>query len=138
VAPIAGTIYKYLTMAFLGLVVVEFFLAGLGVFNIASDATTTGTTLTASGFDQQFHAHLLLGDVIDLLAFVILGAALAARFDRRRLAIPAVLLVMVVVQAALAFTGPPELEALHPVVGLAILGLAVWAVRDTRSSAAPH
>jgi hypothetical protein len=129
----AATIYRYLIALFLILVGIEFFFAGLAVFGIASDATTSGTLVTAKDFDNQFRPHLLLGDAIDILSFVVLGAALLARIGRRRLLIPVALLVTVLVQATLAFVGPPALEALHPVVGLLILGIAAYALRDARA-----
>jgi hypothetical protein len=129
----AATIYRYLIALFLTLVGIEFFFAGLAVFGIASDATTSGTLITAKDFNNQFRPHLLLGDAIDLLSFVILGAALLARINRRRLLIPVALLVVVLVQATLAFVGPPALEALHPVAGLLILGIAAYALRDARA-----
>jgi hypothetical protein len=129
----AATAYKYLIALFLALVGIEFFFAGLAVFGIASDATTNGTLITAKDFDSQFRPHLLLGDAIDILSFVVLGAALLARFNRRRLLIPVALLVVVLVQATLAFVGPPAVEALHPVAGLLILGVAAYALRDARA-----
>lgn len=129
----AATSYKYLIALLLALVAIEFFLAGLAVFGIASDATTSGTLITTKDFDNQFRPHLLLGDAIDILSFVVLGAALLARVNRRRLLIPVALLVVVLVQATLAFVGPPAVEALHPVAGLLILGIAAYALRDARA-----
>jgi hypothetical protein len=129
----AATIYRYLIALFLTLVGIEFFFAGLAVFGIASDATTSGTLITAKDFDNQFRPHLLLGDAIDILSFVVLGAALLARVSRRRLLIPVALLVVVLVQATLAFVGPPAVEALHPAAGLLILAIAAYALRDARA-----
>ncbi len=134
----ARTIYRYMTVAFLALVVVEFFFAGIGVFTLQSAATGPGSTVSATDFDHDFAAHLLLGDGIAILSFILVGAAVAARLERRRLRVPAAILTLVLAQATLAFVGPPAVQALHPVAGLLILGAAVYAVRDSGPWQAPR
>jgi hypothetical protein len=49
---LARRAYPYVVLVFLTALVVEFFLAGLGVFGIQHDAAT-GTALTKARFDQH-------------------------------------------------------------------------------------
>jgi Family of unknown function (DUF6220) len=124
--------YPYLIVAFLAGLAAEFFLAGLGVFDTQHDAAT-GTTLTKTGFDQQFGPHLILGDVLFLLSAAVVAATLLGRMSRRTRLTAAGVLALLIVQASLAFAGPAGVRALHPLLGLLILAATAYLAADARS-----
>jgi hypothetical protein len=114
-------------------VIVQFFLAGLGVFRVqhgASDAR----------FDHVFGPHRALGNVLFIVGLLVLVAAIVARLGRTRVLISLVLPLLVFVQSILANGGPSWVRALHPVVAVVILALAgsftgrLW--REHRAAAA--
>ena len=117
--------YRWVAVLFLAGVVVEFFLAGLGVFRTQHEATKAGSILTKSGFNHSFDPHLVLGDVLFAVGLVLCVAAFAARIGRKARLTSGALFVLLVVQAALAFAGPAAVRALHPVLGLLVLCAAV-------------
>ena len=98
-------------------VVVQFFLAGLGVFRVQNGASN-------SRFDHVWAAHRTLGDVLFIVALLVLLAALLARLPRTRILISLVLPLLVFVQSILANNGPTWVRAFHPVVAVLILALA--------------
>ena len=120
----ASTAYRIVIAIFAAGVVVQFFLAGLGVFRAQHDATTSGTLMTEHRFDNHFHAHIVLGDLLLLVGLVAFLLALLARLDRRATLLTLLLPVLVFVQSVLANAGPPGLRALHPVNALNILGIS--------------
>jgi len=97
------------TGLFLVAVVVQFFLAGLGVFGAAS-----------------FDAHTVLGHLLWMLAIVLVVLAFLARLPRLTLLLTGGLAVLSVVQSVLPFLRDdvPEIAALHAVLALAIFLLA--------------
>ena len=108
--------HRALGFLFLGLGVLQFFLAGLGVF---------GDGLGSSDYD----AHRISGSLLTLLALILL--ILAAIGRREALAASAVLLVLMIVQSVLAQVGNDAsvLAALHPLNGLVILAVAALVAR---------
>ena len=95
-------------------VIVQFFLAGLGVFRVqhgASDAR----------FDHVFGPHRALGNVLFIVGLLVLVAAIVARVGRTRVLISLVLPLLVFVQSILANGGPSWVRALHPVVAVGAL-----------------
>ena len=122
---VARIIYRFLAALFLAGVVLEFFLAGLGVFRTQIDATGTAPALNKSTFDHNFHPHLMLGDVLFFVSIILLIVAFVAHIGRGGVLMTAGLLVLLIVQATVAFKGPAEMRALHPVLGLLVLGVAV-------------
>jgi hypothetical protein len=124
VRSVARTAYSYLASLFLVGVIVEFFLAGLGVFRTQAAATKTGTNLTTAAFKHSFESHLVVGNTLGVLTLALVGCALAARIGRKGLIMIFGLLLIVLVQSALAYSGPSWLRALHPVLGLVVLGAA--------------
>lgn len=121
---VARTAYRYLALLFLVGVIIEFFLAGLGVFRTQAAATKAGTTLTTAAFNHSFGAHEVVGSALGVVSLVLVGCALAARIGRRGLIVIFGLLLIVLVQSALAYSGPSWVRALHPVLGLVVLGAA--------------
>jgi len=98
-------------------VVVQFFLAGLGVFRVQNGASD-------SRFDHVWSAHRTLGNVLFIVALLVLLAALVARLPRTQILISLVLPLLVFIQSILATNGPSWVRALHPVVAVLILALA--------------
>jgi cytochrome b561 len=94
--------------------VVQFFLAGLGVFR----AEPHGTDKLFES--STFEPHRVLGDALVAMSFALLVLAIVNR-ERFRLAI--VLFVLMLVQYGLAQAGDTAaaLAALHPVNGLLVL-----------------
>lgn len=124
----ARTVYRLLAALFLTGVVVQFFLAGLGVFRTQQEAASAGATFTRTAFDHSFGPHIVLGDVLGIISIALVVVALLARPGRSVLLTTLAVLLLVIVQAAVADAGPPAVRALHPVVGLGVLGAAGYAV----------
>jgi hypothetical protein len=107
-------LYRGLAWLFVAGAVLQFFLAGLGVFGAAS-----------FGPHQTVGKLLALASLILLVLVAIL--ALSGGLSRGRVGLAALLLVLMVVQWSLvaAFSeGAPALAALHPVNGLLVLSVA--------------
>jgi hypothetical protein len=98
-------------------VIVQFFLAGLGVFRVQGGSSD-------SHFDHVFAPHRALGNILFIVALLVLVAALVARLGRGQVLLGLVLALLVFVQSILANNGPSWVRALHPVVAVAILALA--------------
>jgi hypothetical protein len=115
--------------AFVAGVVLQVFLAGLGVFENAA----------------RFSTHAGWGYLLELLPTVLLVLALAGRLGRRQALYAAGLFGMFILQSVfVALRGDlPIIAALHPVNGFAILfvGIAMareaWAARDRRPESSP-
>jgi len=102
---------------FLVAVVLQFFLAGLGVFGAAS-----------------FDAHAVLGHTMWGVAIVLLVLGFLGRLPGRALMLTGFLAVLSFVQSLLPLLKDdlPEIAALHPVVALAIFAVAHVLVRRAR------
>jgi hypothetical protein len=113
--------------AFVAGVVLQVFLAGLGVFESSAKFTT----------------HAGVGFMLGLVPLLILALAGAGRLGRRQVLYAAALFGMFILQSILvAMRGDlPMVAALHPVNGFAILfvsiamGREAWAARDVRVEA---
>jgi len=118
-------IYVVSAWLIFGVVIVQFFLAGLGVFA------------------GNFQMHVALGYTIFFLMLLVLVIALAARLPWRTLGLTALLPVLVFLQSIFIeawSNGLAYIAALHVVNGLAIFSLAgILAVRSAvfLSSAKP-
>lgn len=108
--------HRGLSFLFLGLGVLQFFLAGLGVF---------GDGLGTSDYDL----HSMSGRLLSGLALILL--ILAAIGRREALVTSGLLLVLMLVQTGLAQVGNDAsvVAALHPLNGLVILAVAGLAAR---------
>jgi peptidoglycan/LPS O-acetylase OafA/YrhL len=108
-------------------VVIQVFLAGLGVFEGAA----------------RFSTHATWGFALEILPLVLLALAAAGRLGRRQVLYAAGLFGLFMLQSVfVAVRGDlPMVAALHPVNGFAILlaGIAMareaWAARDMRAEA---
>jgi uncharacterized protein DUF6220 len=109
-------LHRYLLSIFMLGVVVQFFLAGLGVFKVTGGASE-------QRFDDVFAPHRALGNVLFVVAIVVLLAAVVARLPRARVAVSAALVVLVFLQSVFADNGPAWFRAVHPVNAALILAL---------------
>jgi hypothetical protein len=118
---------RILIHAFLALVAVQFFLGGLGVFR--SNPDPTKKIVESSTFD----AHRILGDVLTLIALVILVLAFVTR---RALQLSAALFVLMVIQNLLAGFGEdtPVLGGLHALNALVIVAVGALLLMQSRVS----
>jgi hypothetical protein len=115
-------------MLFLLLGAVQIFLAGLGVFNL------DGRKVGASG-ETAFDPHRDNGDVMSLVALLLLVLVLVARPGARLIVQTLVLfLLMAVGQPLLAAGGDDQawLGGLHAIVGIGLLGLASRLLTESR------
>jgi Family of unknown function (DUF6220) len=115
--------YRILAGLFVGGAVVQFYLAGLGVF----------------GTGAAFGVHATVGTILAYSSVVLLVLAgvlaLGGGVARRSAGLAALLVVLMVVQYALVelFSGAvPALAALHPVNGLLVLGAALLLALERR------
>jgi hypothetical protein len=114
--------------AFVAGVVVQVFLAGLGVFD--NPAT--------------FSVHATWGYTLEILPLLLLALAAVGRLGRHQLIFPAALFGMFMLQSIFVVLRAdlPMVAALHPVNGFAILfvGIAMareaWAARESADPAA--
>lgn len=125
------SIHSGLVHLFAGLLVVQFFLAGLGAFTTVHDERFS---------DSNFNAHAALGTGLTLVALVVLLLAAAGRWSPRVTKLSAALFVLMVIQNLLAGFGAdnaPAVGGLHAVNAVLITGVAYLLVRAARRSATP-
>lgn len=111
----ARIIYFGVVAIYLVGALVQFFLAGLGVFGAAT-----------------YDAHQAFGLILVLVALVLLVLALVARLPRTTVLLTLLLLGLNVLQMFLANVDVEEVAALHPVNGVAILFLAHTLMQRSR------
>lgn len=107
----ARIIYRYLTAIFLADVLLQFFLAGAGVFSAGAG--------TAARDSSALDPHRTNGSAVTLLALLVLVAALVARNGRWKWALA--LVVLGLLQPVLAIAGAAG--GLHVLGAVAILGI---------------
>ena len=120
--PIVGAVFT-------ACVVIQIFLAGLGVF----------------ADPRSFITHRDFGYLFGLLTLALLVLALVGREPRRVTGLSALLLLLFALQSVFIAlrTSAPEVAALHPVNGFLILLVAItvsrasWAVREEAPAASP-
>lgn len=108
---ISGTHFIVSILTLAG-VIAEFFLAGLGVFHATS-----------------FSIHRTTGEIITVASFLLLLLSLAGLLGRKRILFSLLLVILMIVQNLLVHVHSPYIEALHPLNGLAIMGVTAMLVR---------
>jgi cytochrome b561 len=95
---------------------VQVFLAGMGVFSSAT----------------EFETHRQFGYTLTLLPVILVVTALVGRFGRWEAIAAAVMFGQFILQSVLVAMREsiPQVAALHPVNGFLILLIATWLVRD--------
>ena len=123
----ATAVYHWVALLIAAGAVLQFFLAGVGVFGADS-----------------FDAHESLGWMLHTAAIIVVIAAIVGPRTRRAIVMAIVFLVVFTIQVMLpgAQDDSPWIAAFHPVLALAVLGLAVHiglpAVSRRRGASAPR
>jgi Family of unknown function (DUF6220) len=110
--------HAWLAWLFLIALVVQVFLAGLGVFESAARFTT----------------HRDVGYVLSLLPIVLAVLAAVGRLGRRQIGLAVVIFLPFILQSVFVAAwrgGMPAVAALHPVNGFLILVLAIELARSS-------
>ncbi len=114
------TVFRYAAIVTVVVIVVQFFLAGLGAFHAVHSGVAAKDT-------DAYNPHKIVGDVIALLSLVLLVLAIVGRLGGRLIGMTVVLLVLAgPIQPLLAGAGEDSgaiWGALHAFVGALILGL---------------
>ena len=126
----AAKAYLGLAWLFVAGVVVQFFLAGLGVFG-ATNSPKHDHLYESSKFDP----HSAWGTLLQLLALLLVVAVLLWRPNNQTIGLTVLLLGLMILQSILVHASESAhwLQALHPVNGLAILGLSFMLARRARA-----
>lgn len=115
----AAARYAYVVLAwlFLALLVVQVFLAGLGIFAGA----------------RNFALHIDLGYILHLAPILVLLAAALSRAGRKHWLWALALAVVVFFVPVMVYfrQNLPELSALHPVLAMIAFGLAAMVARNS-------
>ena len=121
----ARAIYRYLSAILFAALVVQVFLAGLGIFGVVSEAAEGGATIDQDTIEDEFTAHAILGTFLILGMILLFLVSLAARLGRNRVLWTLALPVLGILQMILAWIGEESafIGALHPVNALVLLGL---------------
>ena len=122
------TIYRYWAAILLAAVIVQIFLAGLGVFGVVSEAAEGESTVSQDTIEDEFTPHAVLGSLILLGGLLLFLISLGARLGRDRVLWSLGVPVLVFLQIILAGVGEDSkvIGALHVVNALVILGLLGW------------
>ena len=123
-----GKVHGALVHLFAGLIVIQFFLAGLGAFTTVHDKKFD---------DNNFGAHGMLGTLLVLVALVMTAIALIRRSSPAVTKLSAALLGLMIVQFVLGVSGAgtsPVLGGLHATNALAIAAVAVLLIKVSRST----
>ncbi len=126
----ARSLHGGLAHVFAGLIIVQFFLAGLGAF---------ATVHNKKFSDNNFGPHGALGTLLVVFALVILLVALVGRWSGRATKLSAALFGLMVVQFILGISGAGTaawLGGLHATNALIITAVTYLLVRDARRSPA--
>jgi hypothetical protein len=122
----ADTVFAYLAALLVLGIIVQFFLAGLGVFGIDGKDLDKATSLDP---------HRALGHILAGIAILMFIAALVARTGKTKIWVSIVIALLAeLVQSALAGGGEDHhwLGGLHALDGVIILGLAGWMHKVSR------
>lgn len=121
----AAAIYKVLIAIFAAAVVVQFFLAGLGIFGAIPEED--GST-TADRWEDKIDPHAALGHFLQMGSLLLLLLILIAWTGPRSIGATFALAVLMILQIILAAVGEdtPAIGALHPINALVILALSFF------------
>jgi hypothetical protein len=131
--------FKYLTSVLFVAVVVQFALAGYGVF-YAEHKADHHRPVTKAAFDHGFKAHVVLGSILLVVMLLLVITAVAGHLGATAMKFSVGLLVAGILQLGFAPLGDsvPALGFLHVLNGLAIYAAAgLLAHRSWTTRAAP-
>jgi Family of unknown function (DUF6220) len=109
---VLSSIHSGLCIAILIAVIAQFFFAGLGVFGATS-----------------FQLHMVTGELIWYASVLLVLLALVGGMGRKTIGFSALLFVLMLIQSVIVNIHQPFIAALHPVNGLAIMGVTANLVR---------
>ena len=115
-----------LVYLFAFLLVIQFFLAGLGAFETVHNKKFN---------DNNFGPHGILGSLLVLVALIIMILALAGRWSPMATKLSAALFGLMVIQLILGVSGAgsaPILGGLHAVNALVIVAVTYLLIKDAR------
>jgi hypothetical protein len=116
--------FNYLALLFIVGVFVQVYLAGVGIF---------GYNATDLDKASSFDPHRALGEILGLVAVIMLILSLIARRSRDLMIGSLVLALLIeIAQHALATPDHKWVGGLHALDGLIILGLAGWLYHSSR------
>jgi hypothetical protein len=118
----AAAVYKVLIAVFAAAVVVQIFLAGLGIFGARPDE---GESVTQDKFEDEMSVHGDVGWFLFLGTLLLLIVILIAWTGPRSIGATFLLAVLAFIQMALP-SGGDAVAALHPVNAVVILALALF------------
>ncbi len=119
------TAHRWIVDLFAGLIVVQFFLAGLGAFT---------TEYNKRYSDNNFGPHAILGTLLVVVALVIAVLAVIGRWSPTAAKLSGALLGLMILQFVLGVTGAgssPVLGGLHGVNALLIVGVVYLLIKQT-------
>jgi hypothetical protein len=125
-------VHGALAHLFAGLLVIQFFLAGLGAFETVHNKKFS---------DNNFGPHGALGTLLVVLALIIAALALIGRWSRFVTRVSLLLFGLMVLQFVLGVTGANDsawFGALHGVNALLIVGVTVVLIRESRAAMPPR
>ena len=121
----ATAAYHWIALIITAGLVVQFFLAGVGVFGADS-----------------FDAHKSVGWILHTASILILIAAIVGPRDRKSILFSIAFIVVFTIQTMLPTADEPWLAAFHPLLALVVLGMAAHiglpAISRGRAASAPR
>jgi Family of unknown function (DUF6220) len=127
----AAKAYLGLIWIFFVGVIVQFFLAGIGVFYAKNPSKPADHWFDSSSFD----AHGAWGTLLQLISILLVIAVLLWRPNGQTIGLTVLLLALMILQSVLvhASTSTHWLQALHPLNGVLILGLSYMLAQRARA-----
>ena len=120
----ATSAYHWIALIITAGLVVQFFLAGVGVFGADS-----------------FDAHKNVGFILHTASILILIAAIVGPRDRKSILFSIAFIVVFTIQISLPGSDEPWVAAFHPLLALVVLGMAAHigmpAISRRRAASAP-
>jgi hypothetical protein len=117
--------YHWIALIITAGLVVQFFLAGVGVFGA-----------------ESFDAHKNMGFILHTASVLILIAAIIGPRDRKSILFSIAFIVVFTIQISLPGTDEPWVAAFHPLLALVVLGMAAHigmpAISRRRAASAPR
>jgi hypothetical protein len=121
----AASVYKVLIALYAAAVVVQIFLAGLGIFDAIPDE---GESVSSDTWEDKIEVHAGVGWFLFLGSLLLLIVILIAWTGPRSIGATFGLALLVFIQQILGAAGQdaPVVGALHPINGVLILALALF------------
>lgn len=121
----AAAVYKFLIALFVIGVIVQFFLAGLGIFGAIP---AEGESTSSDRFEDKIGPHAGVGGLLLLMSLLLVILILIAWTGPRSIGATVGLFALMILQVVFAAAGEdaPVVGALHAVNALLVLGLSAF------------